>query len=171
MDGTNVLVGLVVTDDTALLFFCGAGATLTTLTHWMRGPATVGQAFTLSDGVASATLAASGSGSATQLSGTFVESMGATPQSFSVGLVTGQTLAGVYTDELSEGLVALIVLQPNAMAAPTAQGAFHDLTAKVTIEQVTPLFPLALTTKGIAVDVLVGGATQQVFLTAAIGTD
>ena len=43
MDGTNVLVGLVVTDDTALLFFCGAGATLTTLTHWMRGPATLGK--------------------------------------------------------------------------------------------------------------------------------
>jgi hypothetical protein len=166
--GTNVVVGLAVTDGNALLFFCGADATLTTMTHWMRGSAMLGQSFTLSDGVASATVAAAGSASATHLSGTFSVSASAKPVTFSLDLAQGE-LEGVYTDQLSEGLVTLIVLESGAHASVTAQGAFHDLTAKIEIEQVTPLNPLDLTAKGIAVDILVNGAKQQVFVTPAVG--
>ena len=51
----------------------------------------------------------------------------------------------------------------------TAQGAFHDQALKDEILQVTPLNPLALTPQGIAADVVVNGATQEVFLTPAVG--
>jgi hypothetical protein len=169
VEGTNVLVGLVVTNGQALLFFCGAGDTLTTLTHWMHGSVTLGKAFALTDGTASATGAASGSLNASHLSGTFTPSASAKPMAWSADFVTGSTLAGVYTDQLSAGLVALIVLQAPDAGTTTAQGAFHDLALKDEILQVTPLNPLALTPQGIAADVVVNGATQEVFLTPAVG--
>jgi hypothetical protein len=168
VDGTNVVVGLVVTDGQALLFFCGKGETLTTLTHWMHGAVTLGQAFELTDGTASATGTATATTSASHLSGTFMESASGKPMTWSADLVTGGTLAGVYTDQLSEGLVALIVLQSSASATPMAQGAFHDVMLKDAILQVTPLAPLALTGGGLAVDVVVSGATKKVFLEPAV---
>jgi hypothetical protein len=169
VDGTNVLVGLVVTNGQALLFFCGAGKTLTTETHWMHGAVTVGQAFNLTDGTASATGAASGGSGATHLTGTLAESASAKPVTWSADLASGGTLAGVYTHQLSEGLVALIVRQPLAKDAPVAQGAFHEIKAKEAILQVTPLSPLAVSAKGLAVDVVVSGLKQEVFLSAAVG--
>jgi hypothetical protein len=168
VEGTNVLVGLVVTNGHALLFFCGAGDTLTTLTHWMHGSVTLGKAFDLTDGTASATGAATGA-NAPHISGTFTASPSAKPMAWSADFVTGSTLAGVYTDQLSDGLVALIVLSPPEAGTPTAQGAFHDVALKDEILQVTPLNPLMLTPQGIAADVVVSGATQEVFLTPAVG--
>ena len=170
VEGTNLLVGLVVTNDQALLFFCGAGQTLTTETHWMHGAVTVGQAFNPTDGTASAMAgAASGGSGATHLTGTLMESSSAKPLTWSADLVSSGTLAGVYTHQLSEGLVALIVQQPTANAMAKAQGAFHVLKAKEAILQVTPLSPLMVGEKGLAVDVVVGGVKQEVFLTPASG--
>jgi hypothetical protein len=169
VEDSNVLVGLVVTDGKALLFFCGKGDTLTTQTHWMHGSVTVGQAFSLTDGTASATGAAVAGDAVTHLSGTFQESASAKSLAWSADLATGSDLAGVYTDQLSQGLVALIVVQPTSSATPTAQGAFHVVTNVEKILQVTPLDPLALTQEGLAVDVVVSGITQKVFLASAVG--
>jgi hypothetical protein len=166
VDGTNVVVGLVVTDGQALLFFCGKGETLTTLTHWMHGAVTLGQAFELTDGTARAT--ATATPSASHLSGTFIASASGKPMTWSADLVTGGTLAGIYTDQLSEGLVALIVLQSSSSATPMAQGAFHDVMLKEAILQVTPLAPLVLTGGSLAVDVVVSGASKKVFLAPAV---
>jgi len=169
VEGTNLLVGLVVTNDEALLFFCGAGKTLATETHWMHGAVTVGQSFNLTDGTATAAGAAAGGSGATHLTGTLMESASAKPLTWSADLVSGGTLAGVYTHQLSEGLVALIVEQPTAKAMPTAQGAFHELKVKEAILQVTPLSPLTVSDKGLAVEVVVSGVKQEVFLSAAVG--
>jgi hypothetical protein len=170
VEGSTDLVGLAVTDGQALLFFCGAGATLTTSTHWMRGAVTVGQAFSLSDTAgASATGDATATVGATHLTGTFKESSSAASTTWSADLVTAGSLAGLYTDPLSEGLVSLIVLPPEASGAPVAQGAFHETALNGDILQVTPIKPLARTAAGVAVDVDVSGATEKVFLTPAVG--
>jgi hypothetical protein len=169
LEGTNALVGLVQTGGQALLFFCGTGQTLTTLTHWMRGPGTVGGTFDLTDGSAKATVAAASGSGATHVSGTFTDGGSGKPVAWSADLVQKGTLAGVYTDSISEGLVALIVLQPDADAKPTAQGAFHEATTKNEILQVTPFAPIARTAKGLPVQVVVSGATEKLFLSPAVG--
>jgi len=169
VEGTNVLVGLVVTDGKALLFFCGKGDTLASETHWLRGSVTVGQAFNLTDGTATATGDATSGSGAAHLTGTYKESASADAKSWSVDLTTGSGLSGVYTDQLSQGLVALIVVDPGSGAPPVAQGAFHVVTIKEAILQVTPLNPLSISKEGLAVDVEVSGATEKVFLAPAVG--
>jgi hypothetical protein len=169
VEGSNALVGLAVTDGKALLFFCGAGSTLTTSTHWLRGSVTLGQSFQLTDGVATATGASTGSSTPQQISGTYTESASGKPLSWSASLVTGDSLAGVYDDQLSEGLVSLIVLQPSSKDAPVAQGAFHVTVGVVAVLEVTPLSPLAQTAKGIEVDVVVSDTKESVFVVPAVG--
>jgi hypothetical protein len=169
VEGSNVLVGLAVTDGKALLFFCGAGSTLSTTTHWMRGSVTLGQSFKLTDGAATATGASTGSSTPQQIGGTYTESASGKPLSWSASLVTGDTLAGVYEDQLSQGLVSLIVLQASSNDAPVAQGAFHVTVGAAAVLEVTPLSPLAETPKGIEVDVVVSGIKESVFLVPAVG--
>jgi hypothetical protein len=167
VEGSDVVVGLAVTEGKALLFFCGAGEALATSTHWMRGSVTLGQSFQLGDGVATATGAATGSAKPQQISGTYTESASSKPLSWSASLATGATLAGVYDDQLTEGLVSLIVIQASSKDSPVAQGAFHLTEGMARVLQVTPLSPLALTVKGIEVDVPT--VKDSVFVTPALG--
>jgi hypothetical protein len=165
VDGSNAFVGLAITGENANLFFCGAGATLATDTHWIPGTVPSGQTFTFTDGTASAT----GTTHGTYASGTFTPTPSAAPLSWSADLVASGTMAGVYDEQNEQGNAALIVVQPSATAKPVAQGAYLPPRLKGAILQVTPYAPLVVTQQGIAVLVPLGGSNKKWFLPLATG--
>ena len=163
-DGTDggTFVALVGTGDKSLLFFCGSGATLTTVTHWLRsstGTVITGQPFTLSDGVATATGTASG---ATASGTVTVGDAAALP--WSADLVPADAgVEGLWAGPVADaGTADLIVLDPN-----DSVGALKA-TSIDQILQVTPLkSPVSLNGTGIDVQVTVGGVTQTLTLQRA----
>jgi hypothetical protein len=134
VNGTNAVVGVVVTGDKALVFFCGTGSTLSTLTHWMHGSITVGQPFTVTDSTATA----SGTATATGVTGTLSVEDAGPPIMWSASVVASGTAAGVYTDQATQGLADLIVTQPTPSVTAMLQGAFRD-SADGIVFQVMPL--------------------------------
>ncbi len=160
-DGTDggTLVALAMTGDRALLFFCSTGATLSQLTHWMRtdgGALTVGQAFVLGDGIASA----SGTAEATTASGSLVVG-DAAAMPWAASLVGSDGgVAGLWVASVGDaGAADLIVVDPDESA-----GALRA-TSIDQVLQVTPLLhPVELSGAGIQVQVVLEGVTQTVLL-------
>jgi hypothetical protein len=159
---TDAVVGLVVLDGKAFLFFCGGKTTLSSLTHWIHGTIVQGTPFTMTDGVATAT----GTLDGTHVSGTLETSGGESPHAWSADIAVSGTLSGVYTKQIAnQGLADLVVSQASATSAISAQGAFRTLSSA--IFQVTPLHPIAQTGKGIAVSLPLDGKTEEEFLIPA----
>jgi hypothetical protein len=162
--GTDASVALVLGGGDALFFACGGPTTLTTLTHWFRGSASIGAPFDYTEATSSAT--ATGSATGGMASGTLTPSTGATPVAWSATLAPAGTLTGLYTDDVSgQGVGDLIVQQPTPSDTPAAVGAFR--TVSNTVFQVTPFHPIALTATGILATVTLNGQSQQLSLTAA----
>jgi hypothetical protein len=161
IDKTDAVAGAVAANGSALLFFCGGAQSYATLTHWMRGSVSLDGPFTLTDG----TWTAKGQPGSAGISGTIDPGGGQALLTWSVRPVVSGTLEGLYDAQVDGGLPTLIVTQPTPSATPTGQGAFKLAS---TVEQVVPLMPIQwVADEGIAVDVTVSGAAQQVFVTRA----
>jgi hypothetical protein len=162
VDGSDARVGVVATDHSARIFFCGGAATYKTMTHWIPSApidahGAVAQPADAAGWVVAGQVASAG------VSGTVTPAGGAALNFHADPVATG-TIAGLYEAAGPCGKVGLIVAQGSSGEMPAGQGACLPATGTADPEQVIPVRPIERAGDG-TIPVVVGGA--QVLVHAA----
>lgn len=153
VDGTDVAVGIVSDGSHVALFFCGGPTSFATSTKWFH--------FSGSDTSFTATAdawKAIGSSDGTTATGT-VDRGDGQPITWSATRTADGAIMGLYESRDATGTSGVIVR--SASDATEAQGAFIDKA--LTIEQIIPIFPLDLESRGLHVTI----AGQDAFVPRA----
>ncbi|MCA9667426.1 MAG: hypothetical protein KC503_17625 [Myxococcales bacterium] len=151
---SDVVIGVSSKQGLAKLYVCGGDATYQDTTRWLEGTLdNDGGSFAANDGW-SATVTRVGS----TLTGK-VTTPDKRELSFDASAAAAGTIAGLY-GVLDDGcMTGVVVRQPSAGDAPTAQGVW--CASDGTVAQVTPVMPLVLSASGLAVRVNVAGAQRE----------
>jgi hypothetical protein len=162
VEGSDARVGVVATDQSARIFFCGGDASYKAMTHWIPSAPI--------DGHGGVSLPADKAGwviqgqvAAAAASG-MVTVPGGSTFSFHADPVAKDTIAGLYEAMGPCGKVGLIVSQGTAGDSPAGQGACVPASGNADPEQVNPIRPIERGADG-SIAVTVGGA--QVLVHAA----
>ncbi len=160
--GSDARVGVVATDHSARIFFCGGAATYKGMTHWIPAAA-IDAHGAVSQPADAAGWAVEGQVAEAGASGT-VTPPGGSAFAFHADPVAKDTIAGLYEAGGPCGKVGLIVVQGSTGATPDGQGACVPASGKADPEQVTPIRPIERAGDG-TIAVTVDGA--QVLVHAA----
>jgi hypothetical protein len=163
--GSDARVGVVATDHSARVFFCGGDTSVATMTRWFPSvpiDATRGDLAPLG---ATGGWSIAGQVDDTGVSGS-VTVAGGPVFSFHADPVTTGTIAGLYEAPGPCGKVGLIVAQGSASEAPVGQGACVPASGGASPEQVNPIHPIERAGDG-TIAVEVEGAQLPVHAAAA----
>jgi hypothetical protein len=163
VDGSDVRVGVVATDHSARIFFCGGDATYKTMTHWVPS-APIDSHGAVAEPADAAGWMVAGHVAAAGVSGTVTPSGGAA-FTFHANPVAKDTIAGLYEAAGPCGKVGLIVAQGSSSETPAAQGACVPATGNADPEQVIPVRPIERAGDG-TIPVVVGGVQVRVYAAA-----
>ena len=162
VEGSDARVGVVATDQSARIFFCGGDASYKAMTHWIPSAPI--------DGRGGVSLPADNAGwvvhgqIADAAASGMVTVPGGSTFSFHADPVAKDTIAGLYEAVGPCGKVGLIVSQGSAGDSPAGQGACVPASGNADPEQVNPIRPLQRGADG-SIAVTVDGA--QVLVHAA----
>ncbi len=162
--GSDARVGVVATDRTARIFFCGGASSVSAMTHWLPSVPIEpeGKATQPKD---AAGWSMGGQVAATGVSG-MVTPAGGAAFAFHADPVTPGTIAGLYEGAGPCGKVGLIVAQSSAGDEATGQGACVPATGGASPEQVNPIRPIERAADG-TIPVVVDGTQSRLKATAA----
>jgi hypothetical protein len=163
VSGSDARVGIVATDHSARIYFCGGDATFATMTHWIPSVPIDSVAGDLAQQGASGGWSVVGQVGDAGASGT-VTVAGGNVFSFRADPVAAGTIAGLYEAAGPCGKVGLIVAQGSAGQTPAGQGACVPATGGASPEQVNPIRPIERAADG-TIAVIVDGA--QILVRAA----
>ena len=164
VDGSDVRVGIVATEHSARVYFCGGDATFTTMTHWFPS---------VPFGTSGADLAPPGPTAGWSIAGQvdelvasgMVTPAGGAALPFHAALVAAGTIAGLYEATGPCGKVGVIVAQATAGDEPVGQGACVPAAGTASPEQVNPIRPIQRAADG-TIAVVVDGAQVAVHAAA-----
>jgi len=159
VDSSDARVGVVATDHSARIFFCGGDATYKTMTHWIPSAA-VDASGVISQPVDTAGWSVSGHIAAASVSGT-VTPPGGSAFTFHADPVAKDTIGGLYEAGGPCGKVGLIVAQGSTGETPAGQGACVPASGHADPEQVIPIRPIERASDG-TIPVVVGGTQVRV---------
>ncbi len=152
--GTDIAVGLVSDGSNVALFFCGGPSSFATSTKWFRFAGSASSFNATADA-----WTASGATNGSSASGT-VDRGDGTTLSWSAALVDDGSIVGLYESIDDTGTAGVVVR--SATDASEAQGAFIE--KNLTVEQIIPIFPFDLESKGLHVTI----AGQDAFVPRAL---
>ncbi len=163
VSGSDARVGVVATDRSARIFFCGGASSVAAMTHWLSSVPidSQGKATQPKD---AAGWSMGGEVAATGVSGR-VTPAGGVALAFHADPVIPGTIAGLYEGGGPCGKVGLIVTQSSAGDEATGQGACVPATGGASPEQVNPIRPIERAADG-TIPVLVDGMQSPVHAAA-----
>jgi hypothetical protein len=153
--GSDARVGVVATDHSARIFFCGGAATYKGMTHWFPS-APIDAHGAVSQPADKAGWVVVGQVAEAGMSGT-VTPPGMSAFAFHADPVAKDTIAGLYEATGPCGKVGLIVAQGSTGATPDGQGACVPASGNADPEQVNPIRPIERAGDG-TIPVVVDGA-------------
>jgi hypothetical protein len=162
VEGSDARVGIVATDQSARIFFCGGAASYKAMTHWIPS-APIDAHGGVSLPADKAGWVIQGQVAAAAASG-MVTVPGGSTFSFHADPVAKETIAGLYEAAGPCGKVGLVVSQGTAGDSPAGQGACVPASGNADPEQVNPIRPIERGADG-SIAVTVDGA--QVLVRAA----
>ena len=165
VSGSDARVGVVATDHSARVFFCGGDTSVATMTHWFLAVPLEGVHGDLAPTGPTAGWSIVGQVDDTGASGT-VTPTGGPVFSFHAAPVAKGTIAGLYEAAGPCGKVGLIVAQGSTTDEPAGQGACVPASGGASPEQVNPIRPIERAPDG-TIAVVVAGAQLSVHTTAA----
>lgn len=164
VSGSDARVGVVATDRSARIFFCGGASSVAAMTHWLPSVPIDSQ------GKATQPKDAAGWSMGGQVAATGVSGMvtpaGGVALAFRADPVTPGTIAGLYEGFGPCGKLGLIVAQSSTGDEATGQGACVPATGGASPEQVNPIRPIERAADG-TIPVVVDGTQSHVNAAAA----
>lgn len=159
--GSDAVVGASTYAGLITFYVCGGPESLDSATRWFVGQGDASGAFTLSrDGWTVRGDLGQGAGELSSPEGE--------TRAWTTHAATPGTLEGLYATVDSGCRTGAVILQPDASSAPRLQGAWCDEEGRVA--QVTPILPVALTERGVAVRVLGSSTTRDLFVEPVVLT-
>ena len=164
VSGSDARIGVVATDHSARIFFCGGSTTYTTMTHWIPAVPIDAHGGTLALQEGSGGWTVAGQVSDAGVSGEVTPANGSMLPFHADPVATG-TVAGLYEAAGPCGKVGLIVAQGSTSETPVGQGACVPAIGGASPEQVNPIHPIERAPDG-TIAVVVGGAQISVHAAA-----